>query len=119
MKHSRGAMPCDEINFALVVNSEASTARGERAFVGHGWRHRVTRKLLPMLAVGRADQDEFSVHWIAQRKTFLFRDAYQRVEKELRVRAGKFKLPGVAAVVRLVDARQFSRPAGHHVRDLL
>jgi len=112
-------MPCDEINFALVVNSEASAARGERAFVGQRRRHRVTRKLLPVLAIARADQDEFPVHRITQREAFLFGDAHQRVEKELRVRAGKFKLPRVAAVVRLVDARQFSRPAGHHVRDLL
>lgn len=88
MKHTRGAVSCNEIYFALVVNGEAGTARGERAFVGQGWWHRVTRKLLPVLAIARADQDEFSVHRIAQREAFLFRDAHQRVEKELWARVG-------------------------------
>src|SRR6202043_1182593 len=104
MKHSRGTVPCDEVYFAIVVDGEASTARGERAFVGQGWGHRVTRKFFPVLAIGRADQDEFPVHGIAERKTFLFGDADERVEEKLRPRARKFELPGVAAVMRLVNA---------------
>src|ERR1700722_16388101 len=119
MKLSRGTVARDEVDFAIVVNGEAGTARGERAFVGQGWGHRVTREFFPMLAIGRADQDEFSIHGIAEREAFLFGDADQRVEEKLRTRAGKLELPGVAPVVRLVDARHFSRPARHHIRELL
>src|ERR1700693_5242287 len=104
MKHSRGTVPCNEINFAIVVDSEASTAGGERAFVGQGWRHGVTWEFFPMLAISRADQAELSIHGVAERKALLFGDADQRVEEKLWARAGKFELPGVATVVRLVDA---------------
>ena len=119
MKDSRGTVACDEVDFAIVVDGEAGTARGEGAFVGEGWGHRVTREFFPVLAIGRADEDEFSVDGIAEREAFLFGDADERVEEELRARARKLELPGVATVVGLVDARHFSRAAGHDVGELL
>ena len=118
MKHARGAAAGDEVDFALVENSEAGIARGESAFAGKRCGHRVARQFFPVLAIGGADEHEFPVNGIAEREALRFGDAGERVEKKLLARAGKFELPGFAAVVSLVDARHVSRAAGHHVGQL-
>jgi len=119
MKYSRGAVACDEVNLALVVDREAGIARGKSAFVGEGWGHRVSREFLPVLAIGGADEDEFSVDRIAECETFVFGNADEPVEEKFWARPGKLELPGVAAVVRLVDARHFPRATRHDVGELL
>ena len=118
MKHARGAAAGDEVDFALVENSEAGIARGESAFAGKCRGHRVARQFFPVLAIGGADEHEFPVDGIAEREALRLGDAGERVEKKLLPRAGKLKLPGFAPVVRLIDARHFSRAAGHHVGQL-
>src|SRR5580700_2129017 len=104
MKYPRGSVSGDEVDFAIVVDGQAQTARGHGAFAGESWGHRVTREFFPVRAIGRTDEDEFSVNGIAERETFLFGDADKRVEGELRARARKLELPGFAAVMGLVDA---------------
>src|SRR5215469_14705019 len=104
MKDARGTVACDEVDFAIVVDGKAGIARGEGPFVGEGWGHHVTREFFAVLAIGGADEYEFSIDGIAEREAFLFGDADERVEEELRARARELELPGLAAAVGLVDA---------------
>src|ERR1700684_2033277 len=117
MKDSGGAVSCNEINFAIVVDNEAGTADSRGSFVGESWGHRVAREFFPVFAIGGADEYELSVNRISKRQTFLIGDAGKRVKREVPARARKLEPPAIASVARFVDARQFSRADGHNVGD--